>query len=213
MVCNGILTTALFAAFFVFPPSSSASTQHANDGGFCTSKGYLAFDDLEFTEGKGGGVEPHLLKIFRFGTGHGVYFAGQMTLPERLVVSRIVCRTDHVELGTRIYPDPSPKRCIIDVATTSVMGGSAECDDDPAESLLQLGEPQVLWGFAPDAATIPLESDDSEHQYQLRRHFSQRIATGGLESHIKCEIVKIDKKGTIIQRLVIYDYRKMSYAD
>jgi hypothetical protein len=77
-----ILTTALFAAFIVFPLSSSAGSRRGDDGGFCTSKGYLAYDDLEFSEGEGGGEEPHLLKIFRFGTGRGVYFAGQVTLPQ-----------------------------------------------------------------------------------------------------------------------------------
>ena len=55
IMCNSLIAT-LFAIFIVFPLSSSARTLHGNDGGFCTSKGYLAYDDLEFREG--GGEEP-----------------------------------------------------------------------------------------------------------------------------------------------------------
>jgi hypothetical protein len=76
----------------------------------------------------------------------------------------------------------------------------------------KLGDPGGLSLFGP-APPFPLESADSEHTYQLLRHLSDRPAMDGVEWHRKCEIVQLDHKGAVLQRLVIYESREMEYAD
>ncbi len=204
---------ALFVvAAMVCPASSSAGTQHGNDGDFCTSKGYLAYDDLELSETTGA-VTTHSVRIIRFEAGRGIYFSEQVNLPALLAVHRMSCNAEHIELEGHIIRDPLPTKCVIEIASPPNNADSAECTDDPKESLAKLGEPQGLAIFGPNAVPIPLESLDSEHGYQLLRHLSHRGVAGGVEFRSKCEIVQLDKTGTILNRLVIYDNRVVHYAD
>jgi len=200
MKCSGTFAVLLAAIASIFPVMSSAGTQHGNDGSFCTFKGYLAYDDLE-------GIT-HSLRVIRFEAGRGVYLAEQVTLPRTLTVRSMSCEADRIELEGY---DSVWRKCAIEI------GGSpasvANCSDDHGFDFAKLVEPPSLGIFGPDAAPIPLESADPEHSYQLLRHLSHRVVAGGTEWHTKCEIVQIDRAGSILKRLVIYDNRSMEYAD
>jgi hypothetical protein len=195
-----------------FPLASRAGTQHGNDGTFCTSKGYLAYDNFELSD-KTGSVTSHLLKIFRFEPSRGIYFAGQVNLPKEVSVNWMICGDDRVAVGGRVIREPLPKKCIVVIAGRQTVSGIADCSDDATESLTPSGVLQGLSIFGPSAAPIPLESTDPDYRYQLLRHLSHKAVVGGVEWRSTCEIVRLEKNGTILQRLVIYDSRRMEYAD
>ncbi len=211
MKCAGTVALFLVAAAMVFPASSIARTSHGNDGDFCTSKGYLAFDDLELSETTGD-VTAYSLRIIRFEAGRGIYFSEQVNLPEKFVVQGMSCTTDRIELVGHIR-DPLLGRCVIEIGNPSSNAGSANCFDGPKESLAKLEASSSLSIFRPNAAPIPLESLDSKYSYQLLRHLSRRRVDSGVEIRSECEIVQLDKTGTILSRLVIYDNRVVHSAD
>jgi hypothetical protein len=55
---------------------------------------------------------------------------------------------------------------------------------------------------------------DTNHMYQLRRHHTQEpIAGGGMNWKTEAEVVELDQKGTILDRLVIYKYVRFESRD
>jgi hypothetical protein len=67
--------------------------------------------------------------------------------------------------------------------------------------------------FGPHVAPLPLESLDSEHEYQLLRSVSGRKVKEGLEWHSKSELVQLDVKGAVLQRFVLYERRTVTPRD
>ena len=59
--------------------------------------------------------------------------------------------------------------------------------------------------FGPDEAPLPIESSDTEHEYQLLRNLSRKHSGDGNEFHIKSELVQVDKHGNELQRLVLHE--------
>jgi hypothetical protein len=208
------LAVVFAAAVIIRPSLSGANTprttfHHGPNGYFCTSNGYLAFDDVE-EQGSKNNVTAHSLRIVRVGGERGVYFAEQITLPNSFGVLQMKCLADHVELGVLITRDPvathvyEPTKCVVRLTGSDVNAGIAECSDDPNRSLAALGEPQSLSIFGP-GAPIPIESPDPNHSYQLLRHVS--YGADGVEWSSNSEIVQLDLHGTVLKRLAIYDYR------
>lgn len=243
-----VVTLVLTAVSAIFPVFIRAEINHGTDGTFCTAKGYLAFDNVELGQ-RGITTTVHLLKIFRFGPGRGIYFAGQASLPKTLAVSWMVCGSDRVALGEGAVVHSWPRKCTVAFGRRDEIAGVANCDYDSSESLswsppkvpapyippaladhtgtreragdlrgtpqtpeAKLGELGGLSIFGP-VPPLPLESADSEHTYQLLRHLSDRPTADGVEWRRKCEIVQLDSSGVVLQRVVIYDGRRMEYAD
>lgn len=206
------LTVVLTAAAIISPSLCGASTSgtnshHGPNGYFCTSNGYLAYDDVE-EQGTENAAVAHSLKVVRVGGERGVYYAEQFTLPNAFGVLHMKCLTDHVELGGLIMRYPvethvyEPTKCVVRITGSEVNAGIAECSDDLNRSLATLGQPQSLSIFGPDAP-ISIESPDPNHRYQLLRH----VFYGADEWSSSSEIVQLDLHGTVLKRLAIYDYR------
>ncbi len=254
-----VVTLVLTAVSAIFPVFIRAEINHGTDGTFCTAKGYLAFDNVELGQ-RGIATAVHLLKIFRFGLGRGIYFAGQASLPKTQAVSWMICGSDRVALGEGAVVHSRPRKCTVAFARRGEITGVAKCDYDSSESL-SWSPPKVPAPYIPPALanhtrtseragdlkgtrqtpeaklkelgglsifgpvpplplesadsehTYPLESADSEHTYQLLRHLSDRPTADGVEWRRKCEIVQLDSSGVVLQRVVIYDGRRMEYAD
>jgi hypothetical protein len=212
MKCPPTVLALVVAAAMVFPASSSARTQHGNDGDFCTSKAYLAYDDLELSETTGV-VTSHSLRIVRFEAGRGIYFSEQVNLPPPLAVHWMSWNAERIELEGHIIRDPLPTKCVIEIAGPPHDAGTADCTDDLDESPAKLRDDPSSLAIFPSTAPIPLESLDPTHKYPLVRHLSQRRVAGAVEFRSKGEIVQLDRRGTILSRLVIYDNRVLHYPD
>lgn len=204
------------AAAIVSPAFAATGSVHGNDGNFCTAKGYIAFDDLELSNATGA-VSAHSLRVVRFEDGRGIYFSEQIRLPEDLAVQGLSCSTNRVELVGHTLVEHTPRdplltRCVIEIGVPESNSDIANCFDEPAEKLAKLRNSASLAIFRSEAP-IPLESIDGKYSYQLIRHLSLRRVRNGVESRSKCEVVRLDKTGSILNRLVIYENRVMHDAD
>src|SRR5271169_406699 len=136
------------------------------DGNYCISKGYIAFDLARFMTP--GLSEPHLLRVVRFEPGRGIYQSGDVAMQEFDVVS-MRCTSERVELSGQSRDLKSNESYSIDVS-----------DHQKAPHVLQHSSEPVPRSFIPKVNVAPagvfsipvhkltsLESDDTEHQYQL----------------------------------------------
>jgi len=73
--------------------------------------------------------------------------------------------------------------------------------------------PANLAIFGPKVAPLPLESLDREHEYQLLRNLSGRQTEQGWEFHTRSEVIQRDLKGRVLQRLVLYENRRLETGD
>ena len=191
------------------------------DGYFCTSKGYLAFDYKQNEiEGRVAN-EMHLLKIVRFGPEHRIYFAGEVSLPVQFGILWMDCDAERIEIAGPKWPrglDGPFTKCDIKIGPPTTDVRSAECVDDVVYGKPRTEVPGLEITIQSeninDPPPIALEAPtDPDHVYQLLRHLTQkRVARGGL-SKTKAEVVELDQKGTILKRLVIYEYVRFEAAD
>jgi hypothetical protein len=187
----------------------SVPSRADSDGSFCVSKGYLAYD---VREGITPGVVGHVLRVVRFGTERGIYLASEVPLMD-FEVYHLICSEDRIEISgwrkvftkyviefsasgevTSFGPTEYPERRWSDAAK-----------DGPA--------PGDLGIFGPHVAPLRLESVDPEHDYQLRRTLSGKEAKEGWQWHSKSELVKLDQKGTVLQRFALYERRTIEAGD
>jgi hypothetical protein len=193
---------------------------YGGDGHFCTSKGYLAFDSNqdqdEVTAGRAA-KEVHLLKIVRFGPGHRIYFAGEVSLPKGFSSLWMDCNAERIEIAGPIWPrglNGPFTRCDIKIGSHTSDIGSAQCGDDVIKRG-PLTEIPNLYIFPEDKFhPLPLESpDDTDHKYELRLHVTRKLSKNGLESRNKAEVVQLDQKGIAVKRLLIYEGYSFEAAD
>jgi hypothetical protein len=126
----GLLTAAIISPSLSGASTPSTASHHGPGGYFCTSNGYLAYDDVE-EQGSENVVVAHSLRIVRVGGERGVYFAEQITLPNAFGVLQIRCLSDHVELGGLIMRYPvethvyEPKKCVVRIVGSELNAGAA----------------------------------------------------------------------------------------
>jgi len=192
MSCR-VATLTFLAVVFALCASSRAD----EDGSFCTSIGYLAY---ELSNGTTPGVAGHVLKVVRFGPERGMYMAGEVTLQD-FQVHRMICSQDRVEISGwgNIY-----KKYIIDVGgqKLNIVDFTEEptkrfdpSKDGPEPSSFRFAEP----------GTLALESADPDRKYTLLLSASDKIVQGGVEHHRKAELIQANSQGTALQNLVLYE--------
>lgn len=71
-------------------------------------------------------------------------------------------------------------------------------------------EPAQLGGRP---GTLPLESLDRDHKYELLRSRSEKPVKGGLEHHVTAELLQVDLQGTVSQRRMLYEDRFVEVGD
>ncbi len=188
----------LLAVVIAFSVPSRAD----DDGNFCTSKGYLAY---ELREGVTPGVTGHVLKVVQFDPQRGIHTAGETALPD-FQVHAMSCTTDRIEISgpenviaVCLTDAPNPQKTSIVECTGDFeqrFGHYREGPEPP--NLGQLGRP----------GSIPLESLDTNHRYELRiTRSNKKVGENSWKMHYRTELVQIDVQGKVSQRLLVYDLR------
>jgi hypothetical protein len=181
------------------------SSRADEDGSFCTSRDYLAY---ELRNGSTPGVAGHILKVVRFGSKKGIYAAGEIALQD-FHVHRMICGKDSIEISgwaatfTKYMIDiaqDEPK--IVDRAEDSTR------QFDPAKE----GPEAPRFAHAP-FGLIALESLDPNHKYALVISGSQKTVRGGVKHRSKAELVQTDPQGTVAQRLLLYQNELLETID
>lgn len=200
-------------------PAAKAEIVHpGGDGYFCASKGYLAFDYNQ-TEINGSAVKKmHSLKIVRFGPEHRIYFAGEVSLSTEFSIFVMECDGERVEMVGQLWPKGkkwSLAKCDVKIGSPTTPIGSADCNDDIGGTYPTKKSPNLEIQSENDPPPISLESfADAGHVYQLRRHLIEEpIAGGGMNWKTEAEVVELDQKGTVLDRLVIYEYVRFESGD
>jgi hypothetical protein len=195
--------TVLLTVLLSFSPLLLARPAYADrDGCYCTSKGYIAFELRSFRTP--GLHAPHILKVFRFESGRGIYEAGEAPM-EDFQVHEMICDSDHVEIAgfgkgyvkyvIAIDGESNKPRITQHIQVANRHFDPSKEGTAPGE--LGLSKPGV----------IPLESSDAEHKYQLVLTLSRRQVKEGVETIRKAELRQVDLRETVSQRVLLYEDR------
>jgi hypothetical protein len=200
-------------------PVAKAETVHpGGDGYFCASKGYLAFDYNQ-TEVNGSAVKKtHSLRIVRFGPEHRIYFAGEVGLSTEFSILVMDCDGERVKMFGQLWPRGkkwSLAKCDVRIGSPTTPIGSADCNDDIGGTYPTKKSPNLEIQSENDPPPITLESSaDTGRAYQLRRHLAREpIPGGGMNWTTEAEVVELDQKGTVLDRVVIYEYVRLEPGD
>jgi hypothetical protein len=168
-----------------------------SDGSFCISNGYVAYDLRSFqTRGL---KASHVFRVVRFGTGHGIYVAGEVTAPD-FQVHRMECMKDQVIVWGF---DKSYVEYTLDISDPDKLTilESLQTPKGPAPTTRGTTEQLGL----SRAQTISLESDDPANIYKLVLARTQKRGKTGLAWRATAELIRLDSQGNITQRLLLYE--------
>jgi hypothetical protein len=173
------------------------------DGLFCTSKGYLAY---EVRQGITPGVVGHVLQVVRFEAKRGVYLANEATLVD-FEVYHLTCSADHIEISgwNNVF-----MKYVIQIAGSGELkslGPTMYPERQWSDAAKDGPAPPSLRIFGPNVAPLSLESFDLGHKYELLRNLSGRKVEEGWEWHSTSELVQLDVRGTVLQRFLLYERR------
>ena len=186
----------------------AALSAHAEeDGAFCVSEGYLAY---ELLSGLTSGVNGHMVKVVKFGPERGIYAAGEVTL-QGFQVHEMTCEKNRIKvsgwgMGLQQY--------VIEISGPQNMHVVEHVEDstrkfDPSKDG---PEPGWLWNER-QPGTLLLESRDPDHKYQLVFNHSEKFVEGGVEHYTKAEVTQIDSQGKISQRWALYQHTSLETID
>jgi len=181
--------------------SLSITARADSDGCFCTSKGYVAY---ELRQGPTPGVVGHKLRLVRIEPNRGIYPAGEATLLD-FEVYHLVCTENRIEISgwRKVFT-----KYVIELLPSGEMkvSGPLEYPNVGSREAAKDGpQPLSLDLYGPNTEPLSVESLDAEHQYQLLRNLSGKQSKDGFEWHTKSELVQRDKRGKVLQRLVLYE--------
>ena len=194
----------------------AALPAYANeDGAFCASEGYLAYE-LQ------GGITPdvngHVIKVLRFEPQHGIYAAGQVTL-EDFQVHEMNCDKNRIKVsgwGLTFQPQMTPafQQYIIEISDPQNVHVVDHVEDstrkfDPSK---EGPEPGWFWNERQPGVLL-LEFHDPNHKYQLVLNHSEKSVQGGFEHFTKAEVTQIDSQGKVSQRWALYQHTFLETID
>lgn len=206
--------TAFVLTFLAVVLVFSVPSRADSDGYFCTSKGYLAY---ELREGITPGVVGHELKVVRFEPQRGIHTAGGATLRD-FQVHTMTCGGQSIEItgyGTVPSGDPPLTKCVIEIASPRKDVSIVECTEDPTlqHDWRKEGPAPPNLGRWGRTGSIPLESLDPDHKYQLLLNFSsKKVGENSWEVHRKTELIQVDTQGSVSQRFVVYETRIVEFS-
>lgn len=193
------------AVVFAFSVPSRAD----DDGNFCASKGYLAY---ELREGITPGIVGHVVRVVRFDSQQGIRSAGEVTLKD-FQVQMMTCGEERIEIagfGTVRRGDPPLTKCVIEIGSPQKGVGILDCTDATVQQdwrkVVGPAPPNLgQWGRA---KSIPLESLDPAHKYYLLLDVSKKNLGGNSwEMHYKTELIQADAQGNVSRCFVVYETR------
>jgi hypothetical protein len=191
--CVAIWSGSLVLLFALFAPPARAD----NDGFFCSSKGYLAFELRSFHAR--GLKANHVLRVVRFGSEKGIYQAGEVSILD-FQVHRMECTQERVRIS-------GMNKGYIEYTLDISMPDKLKVVDsvqDAGRLPSTLGPAPETLGFSPPK-TILLESNDPANHYKLVLNTTEKRGKDGLERRSTAEIVEVDPHGKISQRLLLYE--------
>jgi hypothetical protein len=162
---------------------SVASASADSDSFYCTGKGYIAFDLRSFIHPDL--KAPHVLRLFRFDSERGIYKAAEWPMKD-FQIHAMWCTQDRI-----VVTGSEDARYVFDIANER---RETKADDEAPSSL----EGQLGWSV-PGVKT--LESDDLEHKYQL----IVSVSTKGTEVTWKAELLQVDSRQKVFQRVLLYE--------
>ena len=177
-----------------------------NDGYFCAAKGYLAYERRKDSSPPATG---HWLHVVRFDSVRGLYRAGEVDL-QNFQVHQMICGEDHVEIAGwgKFF-----QKYVVDISGAGELH-ILNFTEDPARKFDPAKEGPEPANFAFDKRnTIPLESSDAGHKYQLRFTRSEKSIEGGIRHFYRAELLQMDLNGTVLQRLVVYKSQSLETID
>lgn len=189
-------------AFLLCAPFARAD----NDGYFCAGKGYLAYEVNKHTPPPKIG---HSLHVVRFDSSRGLYHAGEVEL-QNFQVHQMTCSEDRVEISGwgRFF-----LKYVVGISDPQKLQ-ILDFKEDPARKFDPTKEGPKPANFAFDKRdTIPLESSDASHKYQLRSTRSEKFIQGGIRHAYRAELLQMDLHGTVLQRLVVYRSQSLETID
>lgn len=177
----------------VFPIQARAD----DDGNYCSAQGYLAFD-LRAAVTKGV-QEPHILRLIRFGRRQGISPAQDVPI-EDFQTHEMRCTLDSVFIagwdhGYQSYLIEIPRLGIPKIVKhlTDPLRKFSSLDHTDAPTL----------GYPCRPGTIPLQSDDPSHLYELVITRSEKPMRRGVLELWKSELVEIGPDGDTDQRTLL----------
>lgn len=189
MKSNCRIALALLICVFSAAPAFSDS-----DSFYCTGKGYIAFDlrsvihpDLK---------SPHVLRLFRFNAERGIYKAAEWPMKD-FQIWGMWCTATRIVVG-----GSENARYTFDIADKKDSDSKSNDEADAASS----EEGQLGWSVA---GVKTLESFDSQHKYQLLLSNSTKDS----EVTWKAELLQVDSRQKVSQRVLLYERRNTETGD
>ena len=149
-----------------------------------------------------------MLKVIRFEPVRGIQEAGEATLQD-FQVHQMTCTQDRVKISgwDKGYIEYS-----IDVAIPNSLK-IVEHIQDPRRQheLSKEGPAPKQLGLSPPEV-ISLESVDPANKYQLVLTRTEKRGSDGLKHCRKAELLRIDARGNVSQRALLYEHRFTEYG-
>jgi hypothetical protein len=180
------------AVFSLVPGEARADS----DGYFCAGAGYIA---LQLRSWNTGG--PHLLKVVRLGGGK-VQLAGQVELQD-FQPHEMLCDRDRVRIAGWGQHYIAYTIDVADANGPVVI----EKSEDPLQQFsasLFSKAPGNLGEWA-RAGVLELASPESEHHYRVVITVDEKKLEGGIEHHIRSNVVVLNREGTEQGRLLLFE--------
>ncbi len=191
----GILSVVMFALM--------GSTARADsDGYYCVGDGYLAY------QLRGGlstmAVSGHVFRVVRFGHDIGLEMAGELVLPD-FQPHKMVCQRNEVTIAGWV---DGPVEFVIDVSDAPTLLRKVSNPDMALRrsSMSNLGE----WV---SAGTVPLKSNDANHDYRLVMTERSEKTPGGFVHHKQTVMEMVDAEGAVVQSLPLFDGEREETVD
>jgi hypothetical protein len=191
---------ALAAGLTLLPGVARADS----DGYFCTAKGYVAVEFRPFSY-----LEPsskHVLRIVRFGMVRGIYWGGEISLPD-FQTHYMNCQPTRVEIAGW----KGAMRFTVDLTQ---LGSPRLVDtgENPGKDIGNAPEPANLGRWSRPGNFL-LDSDDPRHTYQLVCTVSDKPVEQTIEHHHKTEIVQRDRDGKVSQKMLVFEGTEVETID
>lgn len=185
----------------------SAPCRADEDGFFCTSKGYLAYN---LRGGSTPSIAGHIVMVVRFDSKR-VYFAGKVNLQD-FQVHRMKCEPDRIEISG--YGNTFKQ---YEIKISGPQGPRiTDFIQDPARHFDPKKDgPEPLWFSLaqPGTQVVPLDSDGSGARYKLLLNHKAKTVKGAVKHRNSAEIVRASPDGKTLQRLVLYVGRSVETID
>ncbi|GEM_PF-5331917 len=168
-----------------------------DDGNYCSARGYLAFD---LRAAVTPGVKyPHVLRVIRFGSAQGISPTEDLPI-EDFQTHQMYCTAGQVFISGW---DRTYQYYLVDVHEPGSLRILKHVNDPLREFSYSGHKDAPTLGYASRPGTIPLQSDDPNHFYELVMTRSEKRVKEGLVNHWRSELVQTHRDGRVLRRVLL----------